>query len=64
VDQGRVYIGEIHHIPWPLQPAAAEIEVNEMASASGIELPNSAPLLHFVRRIDVAVWQLQRMKRA
>ena len=64
VDQGRVYIGEIHHIPWPLQPAEAEIEVNGMAAASGIELPNSAPLLHFVRRIDVAVWQLQRMKRA
>lgn len=58
VDNGRVYIGEIHHLPWPLQPAEAEIEVNEMASASGIEVPDEKPLLHFVRRLDVAVWQL------
>lgn len=25
---GRVYRGEIHHQPWPLQPARAEIDVN------------------------------------
>ncbi|MFN8446320.1 MAG: DUF2071 domain-containing protein [Caldilineaceae bacterium] len=62
VHQGRVYIGEIHHIPWPLQPAEAEFEVNEMAAASGIELPATKPLLHFARRIDVAVWQLRRLR--
>src|SRR4051812_7270362 len=27
---------QIHHLPWPLQPAAAEISVNTMADAAGI----------------------------
>ncbi len=62
VDSERAYIGEIHHLPWPLQPAEAEIEVNQMAAASSIELPNEKPLLHFVRRLDVAVWQLRRLR--
>jgi uncharacterized protein YqjF (DUF2071 family) len=48
--------GEIHHLPWPLQPAWAEIEANSMAAAAGITLPNAAPLLHFARRIDVPCW--------
>ena len=61
VDEESVYIGEIHHLPWPLQPAEAEIEVNEMASASGMELPDAKPILHFVRRLDVAVWQLRKL---
>jgi uncharacterized protein YqjF (DUF2071 family) len=48
--------GEIHHAPWPLQPAAAEIETNTMAAAVGIPLPDEPPLLHFARRIDVVCW--------
>jgi hypothetical protein len=27
----------------------------------GIELPDSRPLLHFARRIDVVVWGLTRL---
>lgn len=53
------YIGEIHHQPWPLQHAEAEIRVNTMAAASQISLPDIPPLLHFARRLDVAVWLLR-----
>ena len=53
---GELCIGEIHHLPWPLQPATAEIMVNTMAAASGIALPRQPPLLHFARRLDVVVW--------
>ncbi len=56
VDRGRVYRGEIHHQPWPLQPAWIEVEKNTMAEAAGIELPATEPLLHFARRVDVVVW--------
>ena len=56
---GRVYRGEIHHHPWPLQEAEAEIEVNTMTLAHGIGLPEMAPLLHFARRLDVVVWPLR-----
>lgn len=56
--------GEIHHRPWPLRPAWAEFEVNEMASCHGFALPDEAPLLHFVDRIDVPVWRPQRLPSA
>lgn len=60
VDQrARVYIGEIHHVPWPLQPATATITINTMAQASGLTLPTSQPILHFVGHLDVVVWPLR-----
>ena len=52
---------EIHHVPWPLQDAEAEIEVNTMAAAAGITLPDVPPLLHFSRRLDVLIWPLRRV---
>lgn len=57
--RGQVCIGEIHHIPWPLQPATAEITVNTMAQASQLTLPATAPILHFARQLDVVVWPLR-----
>ena len=56
-----VFRGEIHHLPWPLQSAAATINVNTMAAAAGIELPNGQPLLHFAKRLDVLIWPLRRV---
>lgn len=47
---------EIHHRPWPLQRASAQIAVNTMATAAGITLPAVAPLVHFARRMDVLTW--------
>lgn len=44
---------DIFHAPWPLQPGAAEITTNTMASACGIRLPDTPPLVHFARRQDV-----------
>ena len=55
---GRIFRGEIDHPPWPLQLAEAEVEVNTMATASGIVLPDSKSLLHFVQRQEVRVWAL------
>ena len=57
--RGRAVIGEIDHVPWPLQPAAAEIEVNDVTGAAGLGLPDIPPLLHFVRRLDVHIWPLK-----
>jgi uncharacterized protein YqjF (DUF2071 family) len=55
---GRLHRGDVQHAPWPLQRAEAEIRTNTMAAASGIELPDEAPLLHFAERVDVVVWPL------
>jgi uncharacterized protein YqjF (DUF2071 family) len=56
----RLYRGEIHHQPWPLQDAEAEIETNTVAAAAGIPLPATAPLLHFACRLEVLIWPLRR----
>ena len=60
VSGNQVYRAEIHHQQWPLQDAEAEIQQNSMASAAGITLPQTAPLLHFARRLDVLIWPLRR----
>jgi hypothetical protein len=33
-----------------------------MAHAAGVVLPDEAPLLHFARAIDVAIWRLRRVE--
>jgi uncharacterized protein len=62
-DRGRLYRAEIHHPPWPLQTAEAEIELNTMPP-EGIVLPDEQPLLHFSRRQDVVIWPLERLAAA
>jgi uncharacterized protein YqjF (DUF2071 family) len=52
----RAYRLDIHHPPWPLESAEAEITVNTMAEAAGIRLPSQAPLLHFSKRQDMVCW--------
>ena len=53
---GRLLRGDIHHVPWPLQHATAEIERETMARAAGFERPSEPPLLHFSRVQDVWIW--------
>ncbi|WP_263356235.1 YqjF family protein [Acidicapsa ligni] len=53
---GRLLRAQIHHLPWPLEEAEAVIEENDLASALGLELPRTRPLLHYSRRLAVYVW--------
>ena len=59
VDGDDVLRAEIHHPPWPLQRAEAEIDLNTMAP-DGIGLPDEEPLLHYSARQDVVIWPLER----
>jgi uncharacterized protein len=52
----RVLAADIHHAPWPLQDADAEIAENTMTAPYAIPLPAQPPLLHFSRRQDVVIW--------
>jgi uncharacterized protein len=54
--RGAPYRLEIHHPPWPLQPAEAEFRLNTMAEPMDVSLPDTAPLLHFSRRQDMVAW--------
>ncbi|ACO34553.1 MAG TPA: DUF2071 domain-containing protein [Acidobacterium sp.] len=56
---GELYQGNIHHMPWPLEQAEAEIELNELPEAHGLRLPGTQPLLHYSRELVVYVWNLE-----
>jgi uncharacterized protein YqjF (DUF2071 family) len=47
---------EIHHEPWPLQQAEADVEQRGVAP---VELEGD-PLCHYARRQDVVVWSVER----
>ncbi len=57
---GNLLRGEIHHLPWPLERAEAEFEVNELPAAHGFLLPDTPPVLHFSRELLVYVWAIER----
>lgn len=59
---GALLRGDIHHRPWPLQPAEAEIVENTVPGAYGIELPDREPLLHYSHRQDTLVWAPRRVE--
>jgi uncharacterized protein YqjF (DUF2071 family) len=62
-ERQRLFRAEIHHVPWPLQLAAVEIEINTMAAGHGFVLAGGPSLAHFSRRLDVRVWQPRRVAR-
>jgi uncharacterized protein YqjF (DUF2071 family) len=53
-DDGRAR-GQIHHRPWPLQEAVAEVFVDGIAPVP----LRGAPLCHYAGRQDVVVWPLE-----
>lgn len=59
---GALHRVEVHHAPWPLQRARARIAANELLAPHGIALPGRPELLHFARRLDVAVWGPERVE--
>jgi uncharacterized protein YqjF (DUF2071 family) len=59
---GRLYRGEIHHMPWPLHPAQAEIARNTMASGQGLALSATPPLLHYSHRLDMVCWPIRAVR--
>jgi uncharacterized protein YqjF (DUF2071 family) len=60
-ERGNVYRGDIHHHPWPLQRAEAEVESLAMTTQIGVALPDMTPLLHFSRRLDTLAWPPRRV---
>ena len=53
---GRLLRAEVHHHPWPLQPADVQVECNQLADPHGFSLGGQPSLTHFSRHIDVVVW--------
>lgn len=59
---GALYRSEVHHRPWPLQKAEADISTNELLEPFDVRLPDTSPLLHFASRMDVVVWPPERLR--
>jgi len=57
----RLYRGEIHHLPWELQQAAINLEVNSMAQSAGIALHSRPDAAFFARELKVLFWAPERL---
>ena len=55
---GQLARVNIHHLPWPLELAEAEFELNDLPQAHGIRLPDTKPLLQYSRELVVYIWAL------
>jgi uncharacterized protein YqjF (DUF2071 family) len=56
---GRLQRANVHHVPWPLEEAEAEIEHNDLPGQVGLQLPETKPLLHYSRHLAVYVWSAE-----
>jgi len=59
---GRPLRADIHHIPWPLEEAEAEITQNDLPGHFGLKLPDTPPLLHYSRHLAVYVWSAELVR--
>jgi len=57
---GALYRTEIHHEPWPLQAARAELDASGILGFHGLAPLTPPALLHFAQRVDVVVWPPHR----
>jgi hypothetical protein len=58
--RGRLYRGQVHHAPYPLQRAEVSMLEEDMVQAAGIARPDEAPLAHYAREVRVHVYPLRR----
>jgi len=50
-----LYRADIHHRPWPLQPAETQVDLNTMPP---VMVSEGDPLVHYSSRQDVVIWPL------
>lgn len=58
---GEVYCSDVHHPPWPLQPARVAIEHNTLFDLIGLQLDADPARSHYAERVDVLGWGLEEV---
>jgi uncharacterized protein YqjF (DUF2071 family) len=58
----RVYRMDIHHRPWLLQPADADVDAAALLQAAGIPTPSADPMLHFSPVQEMIAWLPDRVR--
>ena len=56
---GTLRRGQVHHAPYPLQPAELADHDESLLTAAGIERPAGPPLVHFASGVDVEIFGLR-----
>ncbi len=59
--QDRLYQGQVHHTPYPLQPARVLSLDEDLLAATGLQRPSTPPLAFFSAGVDVEVFALRRL---
>lgn len=57
--RGILVRNDVHHLPWPLQPAEATISENTMLEPRKIQVEDADPILHYSDGVDVVVWSAE-----
>ena len=58
--QGRLWQGQVHHEPYPVQAARVEVLREGLVAAAGIARPDRPPpLVHFAREVNVEIFALR-----
>jgi len=60
--RGRVRRGEIHHAPWPLQPAELEVDTLDMTRILDPSLPTPPFHARFAEHLDVLAWRARKVE--
>ena len=55
---GRLYSGQVHHKPYPIQNAEVLVMNESLLAASGLTRPDCSPLAHFSSGVDVEIFSL------
>lgn len=58
---GSLWRNDVHHPAWPLQSVDVELLQNGMLAPHGLEVDGAPALVHFARRLDVVVWDAERV---
>ena len=56
--RGRLYRGQVHHTPYPLQAADVTALEESLLAAAGLPRPDVPPLAHFSQGVRVEVFPL------
>lgn len=61
--QNRLFQGQVHHLPYPLQSAKVLSLDESLVTAAGLPQPPGPPLAHFAGTVHVKVYALQKPPR-
>lgn len=58
---GALYRGEIHHYPWSLQRAEANIRVSTLFQDERQSLAGETSLYHYSEHLDIVIWAPEKL---